>query len=110
MKKYENDFVYGRERLRILLVATAVGCAASLLTPQYSLVQVALMCLTVVLFVTCLALIFKYCRCPNCGKVSTVDEETLLDQTQELVCPYCNASFDIELEGTEDEQPEDNDQ
>ena len=47
---------------------------------------------------------------PNCGKVSTVDEETLLDQTQELVCPYCNASFDIELEGTEDEQPEDNDQ
>lgn len=48
--------------------------------------------------------------CPNCGKVSTVDEETLLDQTQELVCPYCNASFDIELEGTEDELPEDNDQ
>ena len=48
--------------------------------------------------------------CPNCGKVSTVDEETLLDQTQELVCPYCNASFDVELEGTEDEQPEDNDQ
>ena len=48
--------------------------------------------------------------CPNCGKVSTVDEETLLDQTQELVCPYCDASFDIELEGTEDEQPEDNDQ
>ena len=48
--------------------------------------------------------------CPNCGKVSTVDEETLLDQTQELVCPYCNASFDIELEGTEDEKPEDNDQ
>ena len=43
-------------------------------------------------------------------RVSTVDEETLLDQTQELVCPYCNASFDIELEGTEDEQPEDNDQ
>ena len=48
--------------------------------------------------------------CPNCGKVSTVDEETLLDQTQELVCPYCNASFDIELDGTEDEKPEENDQ
>ena len=51
--------------LRILLVATAVGCAASLLTPQYSLVQVALMCLTVVLFVTCLALIFKYLPLPQ---------------------------------------------
>ena len=59
MKKYENDFVYGRERLRILLVATAVGCAASLLTPQYSLVPVGRMCLTVVVFVTCRARIFK---------------------------------------------------
>ena len=49
--------------------------------------------------------------CPNCGQVSTVDEETLLDQTQgDLVCPYCGATFDVELEGTEDEQPEDNDQ
>ena len=58
MKKYENDFVYGRDRLRILLVATAIGCAASLLTPQYTYIQVAFMCLTVVLFATCLALIF----------------------------------------------------
>ena len=45
--------------------------------------------------------------CPNCGEVSTVDEETLLDQTQELVCPNCGASFDIELEDSEDEKPED---
>ncbi len=47
--------------------------------------------------------------CPNCGAVSTVDEETLLDQESELVCPNCGAAFDIELEGTEEEAPEDND-
>ena len=87
MKKYENDFVYGRERLRILLVATAVCCAASLLTPQYSLVQVALMCLTVVLFVTCLALIFKYCRCPNCGKVIFLGVMALKS------CPRCHRNL-----------------
>ena len=87
MKKYENDFVYGRERLRILLVATAVGCAASLLTPQYSLVQVALMCLTVVLFVTCLPLIFKYCRCPNCGKVIFLGVMALKS------CPRCHRNL-----------------
>lgn len=46
--------------------------------------------------------------CPNCGAVSTVDEETLLDQESELVCPNCGAAFDIELEGTE-ETPEDGD-
>ena len=46
--------------------------------------------------------------CPNCGAVSTVDEETLLDQSQELVCPNCGAAFDIELEST-GETPDDND-
>ena len=43
--------------------------------------------------------------CPSCGAVSTVDEETLLDQESELVCPNCGAAFDIELEGTEEETP-----
>ena len=47
--------------------------------------------------------------CPNCGAVSTVDEETLLDQESELVCPNCGAAFDIELEGTEEEAPEETD-
>lgn len=46
--------------------------------------------------------------CPNCGAVSTVDEETLLDQESELVCPNCGAAFDIELEST-GETPEDGD-
>ena len=46
--------------------------------------------------------------CPNCGAVSTVDEETLLDQSQELVCPNCGAAFDIELESA-GETPEDGD-
>ena len=48
--------------------------------------------------------------CPNCGAVSTVDEETLLDQQSELVCPNCGAAFDIELEGTEEETPAETDQ
>ena len=48
--------------------------------------------------------------CPNCGAVSTVDEETLLDQQSELVCPNCGAAFDIELEGTEEEAPAETDQ
>ena len=48
--------------------------------------------------------------CPNCGAVSTVDEETLLDQQSELVCPNCGAAFDIELEGAEEETPAETDQ
>ena len=87
MKKYENDFVYGRDRLRILLISTAVGAALSLLSPQYSWVQVIVMCLTVVLFVTSLALIFKYCRCPNCGKV------IFLGVMAVTACPRCHRNL-----------------
>ena len=39
--------------------------------------------------------------CPNCGAVTTVDEDTLLNQ--ELVCPNCGAAFDIELAPEEEE-------
>lgn len=38
--------------------------------------------------------------CPNCGAVTTVDEDTLLNE--ELVCPNCGAAFDIELAPEED--------
>ena len=69
MNKYENDFVYGRDRLKKLLIATAIGCALSFFMPKYSYVQVAFMCMTCVLFATALVCIFKYCRCSNCGKV-----------------------------------------
>lgn len=39
--------------------------------------------------------------CPNCGVVTTVDEDTLMNR--ELVCPNCGAAFDIELAPEEEE-------
>ena len=47
--------------------------------------------------------------CPNCGEISTLDEETLMDPEGDLVCPHCGATFDIELEGTEDDSAEETD-
>ena len=47
--------------------------------------------------------------CPNCGQISTLDEETLMDPQGDLVCPHCGATFDIELEGTEDDSAEETD-
>lgn len=47
--------------------------------------------------------------CPNCGQVSTLDEETLMDPEGDLVCPHCGATFDVELEGTEDDTAEETD-
>ena len=47
--------------------------------------------------------------CPNCGEISTLDEETLMDPEGDLVCPHCGATFDIELEGTEEDYAEETD-
>ena len=41
--------------------------------------------------------------CPNCGEISTLDEETLMDPEGDLVCPHCGATFDIELEDSADD-------
>lgn len=42
--------------------------------------------------------------CPNCNTVTTVDEDTLMNQ--ELVCPNCGAAFDIEFDASEDDAAE----
>ncbi len=34
--------------------------------------------------------------CPNCGRVTTVDEKTLMED--EIVCPTCGTSLAVELE------------
>ena len=47
--------------------------------------------------------------CPNCGQISTLDEETLMDPEGDLVCPHCGATFDVELEGTEEDSAEETD-
>ena len=31
--------------------------------------------------------------CPNCGQISTLDEETLMDPEGDLVCPHCGATL-----------------
>lgn len=67
-RRYENDFVYGRDLLKKLLIATAVGCVISFIAPKYSYAQLALLCITTILFITAIVTIIKYCRCPSCGK------------------------------------------
>ena len=41
--------------------------------------------------------------CPNCGAVSTVGEDELLNN--ELVCPNCGAAFGIELTDEDEDAP-----
>jgi len=87
MRKYENDFVYGRDLLKKLLVATAIGCVISFFTPKYSYAQMIFMCLTTVLFISSIVTIVKYCRCPSCGKI------IFFGVVAVTACPRCHRNL-----------------
>ena len=69
MNRNGNDFVYGRDLIKKLLIGAVASCVLSLIVPQQSYYQIAFIALTVIIFITTIACLIKYCRCPHCGKV-----------------------------------------
>ena len=69
MKVYENDFVYGRDLVRKLLYASVAFCVITLLMRANPSMQLAFFVLTFAMFAAIFVVLFKYCRCPHCGKV-----------------------------------------
>lgn len=80
---YTNDFTYGRERVKKFLLAAVVCCALSLFLPQYSALQLGIMALTILSFITAIITVIKYCRCPKCGKI------IFLGVLRITSCPRC---------------------
>ena len=87
MNRADNDFVYGRGLVKKLLIGAVVCCVLSLVMPQQSYLQIALIALTAVIFFTTIACLIKYCRCPHCGKIIFFG---VLAVTQ---CPRCKHSL-----------------
>ena len=69
MNVYENDFVYGRRLLKIAMAAAVIFCIATLLVPNGSSLYLTFFVLTIAAFVLSAVIIYKYCRCPHCGKL-----------------------------------------
>ena len=67
--RYDRTFEYGKKIVLYLVILVIVlGLAAALLVPEKSTPQIILIigafaCLAAALFV-----VYKYCRCPYCGK------------------------------------------
>ena len=69
MNVYENDFVYGRRILKGAMAAAVVCCLATLIVPNGSSLYLTFLVLTLAAFAMAAVVIYKYCRCPHCGKV-----------------------------------------
>ena len=83
MKVYENDFVYGRELLKKIMIAAVICCAGTIVTKAYPALYVGLFALAVIFFLIAFWIIYKHCRCPHCGKVIFLGVLAL------EICPKC---------------------
>ena len=84
----ESNYETARGRLRTVMLASAVSCAVSLLTPQsYLPVKMFFTIATVLLFITLIYIIVRECRCPHCGKI------IFFGALSATHCPRCKRSL-----------------
>ena len=70
------------------MIAAAIACVGSLLTPQSFLsLKLFLTIATILLFVTMLFIIVRGCRCPHCGKI------IFMGALSATHCPRCKRSL-----------------
>ena len=83
-----SDYETARDRLRTVMIAAAIACVGSLLTPQSFLsMRLFLTIATILLFVTMLFIIVRGCRCPHCGKI------IFMGALSATHCPRCKRSL-----------------
>ena len=83
-----SNYESARSRLRTVMIAAAMACAGSLLTPQnYLSLKLFFTVATVILFGTMIFIIVRECRCPHCGKI------IFMGALSATHCPRCKRSL-----------------
>ena len=83
-----SNYEAARARLRTVMIAAAMSCAGSLLTPQsYLQLKMFFTIATVILFGTLVFIIVRDCRCPHCGKI------IFMGALSATHCPRCRRSL-----------------
>lgn len=87
MRIYENNFVYGRELVKKLLLLAAISAVATFFMRANPAAQFGLTLISIVLVVAVFVTIYKNCRCPHCGKA------ILLGVLAVTTCPKCRRNL-----------------
>lgn len=85
--RFDRTFEYGRNISKYLVIFAIVLCVFSLLVPQGTYVQFILIAATFGLIVATIVVMYKYCRCPYCGK------RIMMGVLQIKACPRCRRSL-----------------
>ena len=87
MMGYANNFVYGRELMKKLLVGSVIAAVAAYVFQANQTVSTVLTGICLILFASVIYIMVKFCRCPNCGKV------IFLGVLAVNTCPRCKRSL-----------------
>lgn len=86
--KFESNLEYGKKIIKYLIIASiAIMVIALFCTPEGSTVQGLMMLAIIVLLIICFVIIYRYCRCPYCGK------HIFFGILRVKVCPACKRNL-----------------
>ena len=85
--RFDRTFEYGRNISKYLVIFAIVLCVLSLLVPQGTYVQIVIIAATLALTIATFVVLYKYCRCPYCGK------RIMIGVLRVTVCPRCRRSL-----------------
>lgn len=86
--RYARTFEYGKQMAKTTLICSIIACAVNLLfLPSGSIAQLIGLSLSLVLMATTVVAMYKYCRCPYCGKRIMMGVLTV------KACPSCHRNL-----------------
>lgn len=86
--KFDSNFSYGIKLAKYVLAAAIISAlSTAFLTPPGSVIQLIMVALTTVIIISNFYIIYKYCRCPFCGK------HIMMGAFRVKVCPACNRNL-----------------
>lgn len=85
--KFDRTFEYGKNISKYCVIFAIALCVLSLLVPQGTYLQVLFIAATVVMLAATVVVMYKFCRCPYCGK------RIMLGVLRVKSCPRCRRSL-----------------
>lgn len=85
--KFDRTFEYGKNISKYCVIFAIALCVLSLLVPQGTYLQVILIAATLAMLVATVVVMYKFCRCPYCGK------RIMLGVLRVKSCPRCRRSL-----------------
>ena len=84
---YTNNFTYGRDLVKKLVIAAAAACVLGLLTQSNQTLQLIFVVASTLVFIYAIYTIIKYYRRPSCNKV------IFFGLLAAKTCPRCKRSL-----------------